>query len=152
MNFFPFLSNVAALRWERGILSSEFSDYGSEYTTTAKHPKPTCKWSLMRAYNDRQTCMSSGWPVWSDRLLEVVAYYEGLDDYGPNFFLIRIWRLPRHSCKSQFREKKLGSYQCMRNFGFQCSSHEYDNFMTPCYPFCAPLKCQVVAYGRLKTN
>ena len=24
--------------------------------------------------------------------------------------------------------------------------------MTPCYPFCAPFKCQVVAYGRLKTK
>ena len=40
MNSFPILSNVAAVRWERGTLSSEFSDYGTEYTTTVKHPKP----------------------------------------------------------------------------------------------------------------
>ena len=68
MNFFLFLSNVAAVRWERGTLSSEFSDYGSEYTTTVKHPKPTCRWPLTRAYNDRQTCHRVG-------LFEVVFYW-----------------------------------------------------------------------------
>ena len=54
-------------------------------------------------------------------------------------------------CNVLFFEKNFSSSQCIRNF-VSCTSHEFDNVVTPCYPFCAPFKYQVVAHRRLKTK
>ena len=73
------------------------------------------------------------------RLWEVVCY-ESIDHNGSNFFLIRIWSLPRlnpcanadamfYSCESQFREKN----RILPVESVSCNSQEYDNVTTFLY-------------------